>query len=467
MQKFKVRQFFLLFSLLIFLFSCKNEEIKLLKVRDVSVYDCKIVSSSQSQIYKLLDTNTWNSSTIAKDDVILFSFYKSVYISKISVNQIVSGGFDKIISVSVYSQNGKIGVFSENEIEINQNIDFLLLKIDKTTDFLLTDAYLDDKKYSIAFDDLNKSCAIKQVQFWQNDSTPLKINVEKSVFVSQSTPNFIPQHKILDYSNSEKSITFKASGEVVGFSKSASADTFYFGNLVSFKNWKNSANYKIDKFIFNDVGFEKQMVSLSLKKDVNVLKINGLSDFRMDFDDDFFVDIATFDTNIVEDIRYATANNFTGKVIYDCPFCLFRYFAAQDLKKASQEFQRMGYRIKVFDCYRPHPAQYKLWEIVPNINYVANPDKGSIHNRGAAVDLTLVDSTGKQLNMGTTFDYFGYPAYSINMDLPDSILQNRNTLWTVMENHGFKRIKTEWWHMSHYSCLRYPISEMDFPCSDE
>jgi D-alanyl-D-alanine dipeptidase len=141
-----------------------------------------------------------------------------------------------------------------------------------------------------------------------------------------------------------------------------------------------------------------------------------------------------------------------------------RYKAAKDLVAASDKFKTMGYRLKVFDCYRPLSAQYVLWEIMPNINYVANPEKGSIHNRGAAVDVTIVDKNGKDVDISTPYDYFGVLAYSTNLNLPDTILQNRRLFWNVLNSCGFKEIKTEWWHLSHFSCLEFEISNTQLPC---
>jgi len=464
MRNLITRQVLLLISLILLLFSCSNNEIKPLFVHQTKVVSCRIITSSETQIYKLLDTNVWQSSVIGKDELIVFSFFEQIYIDKMSVNQVNSNG--GITKIKVYSDNGYINEFTENIIPINQIVSFLIVKIEETNDFLLTEAYLDNQKYSIAFNDLNSSVLIKQIKFWENDSTQLQLNVVKSVENEGNLPNFIPVRKIIDYTNNKKSLTFKHTGEIIGFVEGANADTFYYGTLNSFSNTKKTADFSVKKCIFTDNICQQQSANVLFWKDGNVLKSNNLNNFWLDFNDDFFVDVATFDTTIVHDIRYATDNNFMDQVIYDCPYCLFRYKAAKDLKLASEEFQTVGYRIKVFDCYRPHSAQYKLWDILPNINYVANPDKGSIHNRGAAVDLTLVDSSGKQLNMGTEFDYFGFPAYSINLSLPDSILQNRFLLWETMNKYGFREIKTEWWHMSHYSCLQYPISEMDFPCND-
>ncbi|MBN2662642.1 MAG: M15 family metallopeptidase [Bacteroidales bacterium] len=463
MQNLKFIQIILLFSLILLVFSCKKNDIELLLVKNSNIVFCKIITSSETQIYKLLDTNLWQSSFIGKDEVIVFSFFKPVWIDNVVIEQPFNTE-NKIISLNVYSNNGFLGQFDAKNIELKQMVSFLIFKIEQTADFKLTDAYFEDEKYSVAFDDLNKPVSIKQISFWKNDSTQIELNVIKTVVKNSSVPVFIPNRKNFDYSNNKKSLTLKKTGELIGFCEGATTDTFYFGLLDEFSDPKKTATFTSNFLIFNENSVEKKVLKSDYYLDGNILKSNTVSDFIFDFNDDYFVDIATFDTNIVHDIRYATDNNFTSQVIYECSFCLFRYRAARDLKKASEEFQTLGYRIKVFDCYRPHSAQYKLWEILPNKNYVANPDIGSIHNRGAAVDLTLVDSSGNELNMGTEFDFFGFAAYSINLSLPDSILQNRFLLWQTMNKHGFKEIKTEWWHMSHNSCLLYPVSDMNFPC---
>lgn len=463
MQRLFKRPVFVLISLFVLQFSCTTDKVEPIFPQNNKIVDCKIITSSETQKYKLLDTNLWQSSYMGKDEIIVFSFFKPIYIQKINFGNNIN---TKVTSIKIYSNNGFLNEFSLKDIEINQTVSFLIIKVENIKNFLLTDAYLDTQKYSIAFNEFNSAIKLPQISFWKNDSTQIKLNIVKSVSETVSLPSFFPKQKIIDYTNNKKSLTLKSTGELIGFSNGINADTFYFGMLKDFSNYSKSANFSLNKFIFSQNSFEKENVNVKIFLQDNTLKSPDICSFMLDFKDDYFVDIATFDTNIVHDIRYATDNNFMEQAVYDCPYCLFRYRAAKDLKLASEEFQKMGLKIKVFDCYRPHSAQYKLWDIMPNINYVANPDKGSIHNRGAAVDLTLVDSTGKELNMGTEFDYFGFEAYSINLTLPDSILQNRFLLWETMHKYGFKEIKTEWWHMSHNSCLLYPISEMEFPCSN-
>lgn len=165
----------------------------------------------------------------------------------------------------------------------------------------------------------------------------------------------------------------------------------------------------------------------------------------------YFVNIADCypEANYVYDMRYATDNNFLKKDVYEgCANCFLREDAAKALFIAQTSFRSKGLRIKFFDCYRPLDIQKKMWEIYPHPGYVADPAKGSMHNRGAAVDMTLVDLNGKELDMGTGFDHFGKEAWHAYEDLSDTIKANRILLKTTMEQSGFRSIRTEWWHYS-------------------
>ncbi len=105
-----------------------------------------------------------------------------------------------------------------------------------------------------------------------------------------------------------------------------------------------------------------------------------------------------------------------------------------------------------------------MWEIVPNPQYVADPVKGSIHNKGGAVDISLVRLDGSLVDMGTDFDFFGKRAYHDNTDLPDTILNNRRILKETMERHGFWSIRTEWWHYNLGTASQDRIANFKWPC---
>lgn len=182
--------------------------------------------------------------------------------------------------------------------------------------------------------------------------------------------------------------------------------------------------------------------------------------------DTTFVRVADYNNDFAYDMRYATTNNFLNAKVYDCAECYMRVKTAKALIKANNEFLNKGYKIKFFDCYRPNSVQYKMWAIVPNPQYVANPVKGSIHNKGGAVDITLVDLKGNEVNMGTDFDFFGKKAYHDNTNLPKEILANRVLLKETMEAYGFWSIRTEWWHYNLSAASNEKIANFKWDCKD-
>lgn len=163
------------------------------------------------------------------------------------------------------------------------------------------------------------------------------------------------------------------------------------------------------------------------------------------------------------DWPYAGRENFTRSVLYVNPAAYLRLPAAKALKAVQAELAGRGLGIKLFDAYRPYSVTKKMWEIVPDERYAANPAKGSGHNRGIAVDLTLVDlASGKELKMPTGFDDFSERAHHDYMQLEQEVLANRALLRTIMERHGFKALETEWWHYYLPDATRYPLMDFDF-----
>lgn len=184
-----------------------------------------------------------------------------------------------------------------------------------------------------------------------------------------------------------------------------------------------------------------------------------------DYDTSEWTDIGLVEESIIMDLKYATTDNFVKEKMYDCGRCFLRKEAAEKIFLIHQELQEQGFGLKMFDCYRPRPVQWKLWKKVPDPRYVANPEKGSMHNRGAAVDLTIVDKNGEELDMGTAYDFFGPEAHSTNTDLPKEVLENRKMLSSVMKKYGFSPIRTEWWHFS-LNGYNYPLSDMLWECGE-
>ena len=162
--------------------------------------------------------------------------------------------------------------------------------------------------------------------------------------------------------------------------------------------------------------------------------------------DSTFVNLKQYSQDFEYDMKYATEDNFLKAKVYDCAECFLRLKTVNALIDANKKFLEKGYKIKIFDCYRPLDIQKKMWKIVSNPKYVADPAKGSIHNRGGAVDITLIDSLGKELDMGTPFDFFGIEASHNYPNVSDNVKQNRILLKTIMTSSGFNSFDSEWWH---------------------
>ncbi len=209
---------------------------------------------------------------------------------------------------------------------------------------------------------------------------------------------------------------------------------------------------------------EKVEQSMLRKKDSIELLSNGKSSQTPKKNDEF-VDVEKLSSNFILDMKYATSDNFLKEQVYACAKCYVRNEVAQALLAASKDLMRQGYRIKLFDCYRPHSVQKKMWKIVPNPGYVANPKGGSVHNRGAAIDITLTDLKGNELDMGTAFDHFGKEARHSYAQLPKEVIANRKLLRTTMEKHGFTIIKSEWWHYNFSSGKKFKISDFRWKCN--
>ncbi|MFI2742316.1 M15 family metallopeptidase [Zhouia sp. PK063] len=233
---------------------------------------------------------------------------------------------------------------------------------------------------------------------------------------------------------------------------------FCIMSIVSCKN--NTSTTKKDEIAIT------KSSPIEQKSKIDTVKENKLPSLT-ELTDTSFVRLRDYSKNFVYDLRYATKNNFLKTKVYDCAECYVRVKTAKALLKANAAFMKHGLRIKFFDCYRPHDVQYKMWKIVPNSQYVANPDKGSVHNRGGAVDITLVDSEGKELDMGTGFDYFGKKAYHDCYDLPQQVLANRKLLKETMNNYGFDSIRTEWWHYNLRAAYHDKVANFKWPCSNK
>ena len=150
------------------------------------------------------------------------------------------------------------------------------------------------------------------------------------------------------------------------------------------------------------------------------------------------------------DIIYATPNNFTGETLYSSPICMLREKSAEKLIKANLELNKLGFKIKIWDAFRPIVYQHKMWEICPDEKFVANPAKGqSNHCKGSAVDITLCTLDNKEVKMPTEFDHFGIESYrDYYKNLDEETRKNVTLLENVMVKCGFSPFPFEWWHFN-------------------
>jgi len=175
--------------------------------------------------------------------------------------------------------------------------------------------------------------------------------------------------------------------------------------------------------------------------------------------DNRLVDLASL--GIPLDIRYATANNFMKKPLYPVAKAYLRAPVARALAEVHRELATRGLGIKVYDAYRPYRVTEAMWEPIKNPDFVADPAKGSRHNRGAAVDLTLIDlKTGAELPMPTGYDDFTERAAHAFTDLPAEPRANRAILRDIMVKHGFEPLPSEWWHYDFKGWERFELLDV-------
>lgn len=157
------------------------------------------------------------------------------------------------------------------------------------------------------------------------------------------------------------------------------------------------------------------------------------------------------------DIKYATEDNFTGTPVYQRAACFLHPEAAEALRKAIALAEAQGYRIHIFDAYRPTEAQQILWNHTPDPEFLAPPERGSAHSRGVAVDLTLTDMQGNHLDMGTAFDAFTPLSHHARLDVPVEAQRNRLLLLGIMSAAGWDFYKNEWWHYQLFNARSYAL----------
>jgi D-alanyl-D-alanine dipeptidase len=201
-------------------------------------------------------------------------------------------------------------------------------------------------------------------------------------------------------------------------------------------------------------------------KYIDSSKVMGLNSYLEDIKahpDTRLVEIKKYIPEIVLDIRYATTNNFTHQRMYREARAFARLPVVLALKQVEADLKKKGLGIKIYDAYRPYAITVKFYEVAHDTNFVADPRKGSKHNRGCAIDMGLIDlKTGKDVDMPTGFDSFSKQAASNYPDLPKVELADRAIIKNAMETHGFKEIPSEWWHFDFNGWSKYPLLDIPF-----
>ncbi len=201
-------------------------------------------------------------------------------------------------------------------------------------------------------------------------------------------------------------------------------------------------------------------------KYIDSTKISGLARYKKQVKanpDKQLVEIKRYIPRIALDIRYATTNNFMHRRMYQQAKAYARLPVVKALQQVEADLQTRGLGLKIYDAYRPYSVTVKFYEMTTDTNFVANPRRGSKHNRGCAVDLSLIDlKTGKELDMPTPFDSFSKKAAASYPTLSKKQLDNRELLKTIMQAHGFTVLKTEWWHYDFNGWAGYELLDVPF-----
>lgn len=206
--------------------------------------------------------------------------------------------------------------------------------------------------------------------------------------------------------------------------------------------------------------------TLSAQQKNGLKVINSLKAYQNSFARDpnqELVELRKMIPDLVLDIRYATANNFMKQVMYSQARAFARKPVAEQLKKIQADLRKRGYGLKIYDAYRPYAITVSFYKRASDKSFVANPAKGSKHNRGCAVDLTLIDfKTKKEVPMPTPYDSFAPEAAATYQKLPSVIIRNRDFLIRTMRTYGFRVIKNEWWHYDFIGWQNYALMDIPF-----
>lgn len=208
----------------------------------------------------------------------------------------------------------------------------------------------------------------------------------------------------------------------------------------------------------SELDHDTEEVELDTEQNQTDEQVDNTEDVKPEPTDDEMVLILDYIPDMVIDLKYATTDNFTGQIIYENDDAYLRYGTVKKLMQVQNELKTLGYKLVLWDGYRPKAAQFKLWDICSDSRYVANPNKGfSKHSRGNTVDITIVTLDGQVVEMPTGFDDFSKEADRDYSDVSEAAAKNSQMLEDIMIKAGFKGYSGEWWHYS--DSTEYPVVE--------
>lgn len=434
-----MKNFYFLICLLVFSCNIMPKENLTKEPINIRVAGCN--SNNFAAMFDSLKSSIF----VAEDFMHVELFLDETFVNKIVIKPAIRRGYSKDYKIIAFVNKQKYffdfnnqEIVFEDSIKIkNINLVFVENKIQKCNEF-----QTDSTRYFVNLVEKQNPIGIESLQIFSGQNNILENaivhqaifktenqnsfgNELKKNFVSKSFGNLFGKHIIYIQDNQKIHFLIKEDGMTNFWFENQ--NKLYFGNNINISIKDNYLNVFDTKIKFD--GLNSEMFNLKHYPEL------------------FFFDI-----------RYSTKNNFTNEVLYPWDFCYLRYDVARDLMLCAEDFLKQNYKIKMFDGYRPLEVQKFMWSICPDINFLAPPSKGSNHNRGCAVDLTICEQDANNLDMGTDFDTNSLLSWPTCTEVSNTAYQNRQLLKQTLRKYGFGPSKTEWWHFNHYQKQVYQVS---------
>ena len=435
--------------------------------------------------------NSTKKSSLSSGEYFAFQTNKKIFYKNIKIINSLNKRKHKLI-FKLYINNVFWGIYQTNEsIKINKKVISIKIIYLKTENENIYNAWdisstykfikrnkkstIKRPKLEIIFVNKNKFNSLNFFSSKKNRFAKIKPNIKYKLFPKNITTSIITNKK--SELVTESSFIFNSDGsfqvhqlEASKKSKKINKDFFYEGNW-NVKKIKNETVLELSGYISGYFSenknkyIESELFNCKPIIKNNILISNGtLSSFNLDIPESSLVNIKEFTPNIVVEMPYSTANNFTGVKLYPCNKCYLRYKVVKDIIKVNKAANKLNYKLKFFDCYRPFYVQAIMFKKFPVKGYVADSIGGSVHNRGSAIDVTIVDNNSNELDMGTEFDNLSYKSNHNYKYFSDTILNNRLMLKNIMIENNFVPINSEWWHYNHKNARDFRKLNLNFPC---